>query len=295
MHRSLLLVLASLALAAGEERVYFIGNSVTDTLNYGGFKAMATARSVPLTWARHMIPGAPLDWLWSHQGEGFSDKPFGTSRPAVTDFAWDHITIQPFDRHLASDCAVISEIVALQLAKNPACRFWIYQRWPRMQGVDGKDLQFDKDDYDPAKGRLAIDLARIQPWAGLYGRTYTGGWDGSNESRDYSAKLLAMMRQVAPTATFRLIPVGDVMAELDARLSAGKAAGWSTVWQVYKDGIHLGPTGSYLCGATFATALLGLEPKDLPTQAYGAVDPLLVPIIQDCITTVMSRTPDAQR
>ena len=296
MLRILLLVLAvPLALVAGEERVYFIGNSVTDTVNYGGFKAMGEARSVRVTWARHMIPGAPLDWLWSHQGEGFSDKPYGTSRPAVTDFAWDHITLQPFDRQIDGDRTVITEVVALQLAKNPDCRFWIYQRWPRMQDINGKSLQFDKDDYDPAKGRLAIDLARIKPWKELYNRPHTGGWDNSNESRDYFTKLLTAVRTAEPKAAFRLIPVGDVMAELDARLLAGQVAGWSTVWQVYKDGIHLGPTGSYLCGATFATTLLGLEPKDLPTQAYGAVDPLLVPVIQDCIVTVMSRTPDARR
>lgn len=292
--RTLLLVLAALVLA-GEERVYFIGNSVTDTVNYGGFKAMAAARGVPVAWGRHMIPGAPLEWLWSHQGEGFSEQPFGTSRPAVSGFAWDHITIQPFDRHLPQDRTVIAEIVALQSAKNPACRFWIYQRWPRMQGLDGKDLQFDKDAYDPAQGRLTIDLTQIRPWAGLYGRTYTGGWDGSNESRDYSAKLLAAMRAAEPTAAFRLVPVGDVMAELDARLQAGQTAGWSTVWQLYKDGIHLGPTGSYLCGATFASALLGLAPKDLPTAAYGAVDAQLAPLIQECIATVLARTPDAQR
>lgn len=293
--RLLLALFALAALTGGETRVYFIGNSVTDTVNYGAFAALGAGRQAPVVWGRHMIPGAPLEWLWSHQGDGFQEKPYGTSRQAVSEFAWDAISLQPFDRHIAQDLPVIREVVALQRAKNPACVFWLYQRWPRMVGTDGKGLDFDKDDYDPAKGRLNIDLARIRPWAGLYGRDYTGGWDNSNETRDYVAKLLAAARAAEVQAQFRLVPVGDVMAELDGRLAAGAVPGWSTVWQLYKDGIHLGPTGSYLCGATFAAALLGLDPQGLPTAGYGAVDPALAPLIQQAIAAVLARTPDARR
>lgn len=293
MRTLLISLLLAAALAAGEARVYFIGNSVTDTVNYDAFAGFGAANGRPVAWGRHMIPGAPLDWLWKEQG-GFTRDPYGASKQASAEFAWDHITLQPFDRHIPQDIEVISAIVALQRAKNPDCRYWIYERWPRMATLEGKGLEFDKDDYDPAKGRLSIDLSGIKPWAALYAQPYTGGWDNSNEGRDYAQKLLAAARAAQPQAQFRLIPVGDVMAAVDARLRAGAVPGWDSAWRLYKDGIHLGTTGSYLCGATFAAAILGLDPKVLPPAAYGQVEPALLPLIQAAIAEVLAATPDAK-
>lgn len=293
MHTLILSLLLVTALAAGETRVYFIGNSVTDTVNYEAFAGLGASGGRPVVWGRHMIPGAPLDWLWKDQG-GFTRDPFGASKKASSEFAWDAITVQPFDRHIPHDIEVITAIVGLQRQKNPDCRYWIYQRWPRMVTLEGKGMEFDKDDFDPAKGRLTVDLAGIKPWAELYGRTYTGGWDNSNESRDYPAKLLAASRAAMPQAQFRLIPVGDVMAVIDTRLRAGAVPGWDSAWRLYKDGIHLGPTGSYLCGATFAAAILGMDPGTLAPTAYGQVEPALVPMIQAAIAEVLKSTPDAK-
>ncbi len=58
-------------------RAYFIGNSVTDTIRYERLAHLAKSRGHTLTCGRHMIPGAPLSWLWEHPNDGFQQEPFG--------------------------------------------------------------------------------------------------------------------------------------------------------------------------------------------------------------------------
>ena len=77
---SLVLLLASGTAFASEPgktlRVYFVGNSVTDTVRYGSLAKLAASRQHTLVWGRQMIPGAPLQWLWEHPTEGFTEKPY---------------------------------------------------------------------------------------------------------------------------------------------------------------------------------------------------------------------------
>ncbi len=73
MRRRLLCVLVGVVLvlvplccfaqvATGQKplRVYFVGNSVTDTINYRALAELAKSRDHKHVWGRHMIPGAPL-------------------------------------------------------------------------------------------------------------------------------------------------------------------------------------------------------------------------------------------
>ncbi len=77
-----------------------------------------------------------------------------------------------------------------------------------------------------------------------------------------------------------LVRVGHAMAALEAEMKAGKVPGYTTVWQLYKDGIHLSETGSYLVGCVYFAHLLRQSPVGLPTEPYGKVDPALAPFIQ---------------
>lgn len=87
---ALLLAFALLSLTAVADnparslRVYFLGNSVTDTIRYEPFAKLAASRGHELIWGRHMIPGAPLHWLWDHPSEGFKHDAFGYPREALT-------------------------------------------------------------------------------------------------------------------------------------------------------------------------------------------------------------------
>jgi hypothetical protein len=299
LHRLLLLVITATALLSAETapcRVFFVGNSVTDTVNYEALAQLATSRGIVQPWARQMIPGAPLSWIW-RDDNGFVDPAYGPAKRALAEHPWDVVTVQPFDRQLDGDdecdLPTITQMIAVQLPKNPAVRFYVYQRWPRMVATDGMSLDFDKDDYDPKQGRLTVDLTRIQEWESLYGRTYTGGWDGTNETADYFTKLLTAVRVAHPQLTNppQIIPVGDVMLALHQRMRAGTVPGRETIWTLYKDGIHLGVDGSYLVGCTFFATIHRQDPRGLPTAPYGVTDEPLARIIQEVVWEVVSKHP----
>lgn len=59
----LLAVLGALCVLARTNRVYFVGNSVTDTERYDALRQLAESRGHVQPWGRQMIPGAPLEWL----------------------------------------------------------------------------------------------------------------------------------------------------------------------------------------------------------------------------------------
>ena len=94
---------SSAAAPAPSLTVYHVGNSVTDTLNYGGLGSLATQAGGGYTYGRHMIPGAPLEWLWRHQDSGFTEAAYGAPNAAFVNHKWDVITLQPFDRQLTQE------------------------------------------------------------------------------------------------------------------------------------------------------------------------------------------------
>jgi hypothetical protein len=300
----LLLACASLAAGATNSlRVYYIGNSVTDTIRYGSFAKLADTRGVKVTWGRHMIPGAPLEWLYGHPNDGFRENPFGGWQKALNEFAWDAVSFQPFDRHLhgknkdgedVGDVALIAKLAKLAAAKNPDVQVYIYARWPRVT-MNGKGVPFDKNDYDPAKPGSGNDLSRIDDYIVRWNAKYTGGWDTSNETHDYFETLLREVRK--ETASLKnpplLVPVGYVMAELHEQMKAGKIPGWTSIYQFYKDGIHLNEPGSYVVGCTYFAVLLKQSPERLPTGPYGKISPELAKVIQQTAWRVVQAHPDS--
>jgi hypothetical protein len=76
-------------------RVYFVGNSVTDTINYRALAELAKSRGHQQVWGRHMIPGAPLHWIWEHPKDGFQEPPFGHYPTALAEHQWDVLSLQP--------------------------------------------------------------------------------------------------------------------------------------------------------------------------------------------------------
>ena len=302
---SALLYLASFSNAAQAQtqRVYFIGNSVTDTVRYGELAKLAAARDVKLDWGRTMIPGAPLEWIYTHPNDGFQQEPFGTWKKALNDFAWDAVSLQPFDRQLHGkdndgndfgDVALIKEWAGMAAKKNPDVQMYIYARWPRVTS-GGKGLPFDKNDYDPEQPGSGNDLSRVDDFSARWETKYSGGWDNSNETRDYFNQLVAEVRK--ETSFLKkppmLVPVGHVMNELHTQMKAGKVPGYTSIYQFYKDGIHLNEAGSYLVGCTYFATLLSQSPVGLPTAAYGTIDPKLAETIQKTVWQVVQTHPDA--
>ena len=300
----LLFTLASLAPAATTNtlRVYFIGNSVTDTVRYGELAKLAAARDVKLDWGRTMIPGAPLEWIYTHANDGFRQEPYGTWTNALNNFAWDAVSLQPFDRHLHAknkegkdlgDAALIREFAELAARKNPDVQIYIYARWPRVTS-GGKGVPFDKNDYDPSKPGSGNDLSKVDDFTARWEAKYSGGWDNSNEGRDYFDTLLREVRKEASFLKKRplLVPVGQVMNELHQQMKAGRVPGYMSIYQLYKDGIHLNEAGSYLVGCTYFATLLKQSPVGLPTAPYGQIDPALAETIQQAVWKIVASHPE---
>lgn len=287
---------------AQTERVYFIGNSVTDTVRYDELAKLAATRDVTLDWGRTMIPGAPLEWIYTHPKDGFQQEPFGTWIKALNDFAWDAVSLQPFDRQLHGkdkdgndfgDVAIIKKWAVLAAGKNPDVQIYIYARWPRVT-IDGKGVPFDKNDYDPATPGSGNDLSKVDDFSARWQAKYSGNWDLSNETDNYFDQLLTEVRKETPFLKKPplLVPVGHVMSELHTRMKAGKVPGYTSVYQFYKDGIHLNEAGSYLVGCTFFATLFRQSPEGLPTEPYGKIDPTLAETIQKIVWQVVQVHPD---
>ena len=245
-------------------RVYFVGNSVTDTIKYGPLAELAKSRGYTQVWGRHMIPGAPLQWIWEHPKDGFQEPPFGHYPTALANFQWDVLSLQPFDRHLDGkdgDIVMAKNFIDLALPKSPDLQIYVYARWPR-QG---------KDDFDTA-------------WL----KKYTGGWDNTNETKDYFERLTLELRKAYPKLKINMVPVGHVMYELNQRMKAGKVPGYTHIKQLFADGIHLNNVGSYVVGCTFFATLYKQNPKGLPSAPYKVEDAKLAAIIQDVVWKVVS-------
>lgn len=66
-------------------RVYFIGNSVTDTINYRALVELAKSRGHQQVWGRHMIPRTPSSGSGNIRMTASRNSPSGiTPRPLST-------------------------------------------------------------------------------------------------------------------------------------------------------------------------------------------------------------------
>jgi len=75
--------------------IFHVGNSLTDQAY--GMHDIAKAREHGTLFGRHMIPGASLNWLWEHRGEGFRQP--DAKKPAdeiLRERKWDVLILQPF-------------------------------------------------------------------------------------------------------------------------------------------------------------------------------------------------------
>ncbi len=233
-------------------RIYFVGNSVTDAINYQGLERLAGSRGTTLAWGRHMIPGAPLSWIWQHPKDGFAQEPYGRYPKALGEYAWDVLSLEPFDRHLHDDDLLMTRnFIDKALQRNPAAQIYIYSRWPRRREDKNK--------------RPVLDYR--SSWL----RKYTGAYDGTEETKDYFERLLFALRETydGKAKPVLLVPVGDVLFELDARMKGDKIPGYTDVTQLYTDWIHFNNVGSYVVGLTFFATVLKENPQGLPFEPYN--------------------------
>jgi hypothetical protein len=242
--------------------VYMIGNSLTDQVRYTGFESLVESQGTNLDWGRHMIPGAPLEWIYNNPTSGFQQPPYGYYPNALANYTWDAITLQPFDRLMPSDLDIIGKYLDL-LAPQHRPDIYIYAQWPRDIGPEEWETQWNK--------------------------TYTGSWDATNRTRDYYEDLVVALRQAEPEFDSYIIPVGHVMQELDNRMEAGLIPGYDDITDIYLDEIHLSNTiGSYIVATTFYATIFKQSPVGLPVPSeYQPLSSELAAIIQDAVWDIV--------
>lgn len=274
---TVLLLLAGVCATTGfaqvTKRIYLIGNSVTDAINYDGFETMALSRGNTHIWGRSMTPGAPLEYLW-HNAPSFSKDPFGPHTNALPNYTWDAITLQPFDRSIFGtngDLAMANNFINEAKTKSPGVQFYIYSRWPRTPNSKA-----------PNDASLTADVWE-QCWQGTYSNSQP------TETRQFFIDLVDTLRgantDVNPIC---IIPVGDVFSALNEKMKNGNLSGLTKIWDVYSDGIHLNGIGAFIAATTFYATIYKQDPRGIPVPLqYGAINPAIADSIQKTVYEVV--------
>jgi hypothetical protein len=287
-------------------RAYHVGNSVTDTITYTSFRTMVQAGGDAYTYGRQTISGTPLSGIWANPNRGFTTSPYGSYANALPNYEWDVVTLQPFDRMMFgfadSDIYAIRQFMDLTLT-NPAnadTQFYVYSRWPRREEITNADgtKSYPAFDYQKMWDRSYTHLN----WGNTYETRNT------NETRDYFQRLLGMVRDQYPTLQKKplMVPVGDVLYELDKRLRTGTIPELTDVSGMYVDAIHFGDLGRFVVGSTFYSTLYEAAPHGLSSASYRSTqahpgqaakldvtDARFVALVQDVVWDVVRQHPFA--
>lgn len=247
-------------------RAFHIGNSVTDTIRYNALQAMVAAnpsRGHTYLFGRHTIPGAPLQFIWDNPTGGFFTP--SSYQTALPNNDWDVLTLQPFDRQLASDLDYAQRFINLmrQRPGNLNTQVYVYSRWPRRASIPSTSpTQWSPINY-PAV------------WAQPH---VVGSFAFNNlENDDFFDRLLLGLRaqNVGVGPEILMVPVGDVLLEIDQRLRNGQIRGITgptlptltpgvlDINILYPDGIHFGNLGNFIVGTTFYAVMFRDDPRGL--------------------------------
>lgn len=281
MKKALLIaIIASIsAFSQITNRIFTIGNSVTDGINFAGFQALANQKGNTHILARNMIPGAPLSFLYGATG-GFETPPYGWWPTALGNYDWDCISFQPFDRDILGadgDYEIIKNYVNHLRGNRTSydqLQIYIYSRYPR--APVGKTHQ----------------TATADDWNKLWEGTYGSGGQ-SSETKSYFERLVSTVRggNLLPKAA-TMIPAGDVMYALNKKMVDGKIPGYTKIWDFYADGIHVNNLGSFTLGAIFFATTYKQDPRGLTVAPdYGSIPNALRDTILQTIYEVVFTHP----
>jgi len=224
-------ILARSAGAAAPVAIFHVGNSLTDQAY--GMHDMAKARKHETKFGRHMIPGAPLDWLWNHRNEGFREPGTKAADEILQENKWDVLILQPFGHAPEDEAAAGANYAAAAYKGNPACQVYVFANYPEIGKDREKADEWEKRWLSPTdrKGRANFE------------------------------KVAALIAAKSPgKKPVRIIPVGEVMYRLHLRMKDGKVPGFKHIAGLYEDGVHLNSAGKYLEAATHYATVFQDDP-----------------------------------
>lgn len=250
------IISAFTASAQISRRVYLMGNSVTDGINYSGFRNVVFGKGNNITLGRHMIPGTPMEFMYKNPTSGIFEQPYGGFQQAFANYAWDCVSLQPYDRGIEGtdgDKNMSLNFMALARQNNPDVQVYIFSRYPS----------------NPlSTGAPNTEVHTADFWNSLWLNTYTGNFK-REESREYFVNLVNAIRAADNSAgkPVLMIPVGDVFYEMNKIMAAGKIQGFNSIWGIYADGIHATSHMSYLIASTFYATMYKDDPRGLPVPS----------------------------
>lgn len=248
------------------KRVYLIGNSLTDAVNYEGLKNLALSQGNSYIWARHSIPGAPLGWLWDHQDGGYTESPYGVPLNAFPNYDWDAVTLQSEG---TTPIATVPKYAEILKERNPDVQLYIHAIFPRIP----------EEKYESA----GVHTATADDWENL--------WMGSTgPNRQYALDLCDALNQIdlGLNKGVLLIPVGDVMRAFNQKAKNGEIPGFSSAFDLYSDRSHQKGSGSYLLSCTFFATIYKQDVRGAGVPAnFGELSAELVNAIQQSVYEVV--------
>jgi len=259
--------------------IYFIGNSVTDGINYTGFQEMALTEGNFHTYGRQMIPGAPLVFLWQNPTAGFTAAPYGVPTNAFPNYKWTALSLQPFTRFIGGgddgELKNAGNFINLAISNSPDVQVYIYQRWPAT-----------------VNDSLGKPSTTAELWNTKWLSTYVeGNWSTEFGGQDYSQQIVYAIRAQNNFGAKKVLmsPVGQVMYELNKKMAAGQVNGYNKIWDVYGDGIHLNGVGEYIIACTYYATVYKADPRGTAVPSvYGIIPSDVVSVIQQTVWDVVT-------
>ncbi len=243
--------LASVTQPADRMAVYRVGNSLTWDSQPEGIEALAGQAGFLQDQGFHINCGNTLENIFAVPAQVCIPPvvEYGTWDAALPGRTWDTVTFQPHPggtSTLSSDETAILGMID-QLRMNPlnsGTRVYVYAAWP------------PRTDFSATWTSAVIDDDATPTVA----------------AQAYFAHLINRLR-AATDAKVYLIPVGEVLHDLDQRLLAGAVPGLTSIAQLYRDDVHLThDLGRFVAGLTTYATLYASDPVGLvkPEQWYGA-------------------------
>lgn len=278
--RTAALVLAANWVAAaslwGATTSYHVGNSLTWDSQPRSLDDFGAMRGREHAAGYHILEGTPLYSIVAqpdHPGVSF-DATYGRFDAALANHAWTAVTMQPHTgagSTLGSEMNAILELIDLTRSNpaNAATKFYIYAGWPALTSP------FQQKWNEAVVDSLSTTSVR---------------------ARQYYDHLINRVR-AATDAEVYMIPVGEVLSQLDLQMQQGMIPGYNVIQQFYGDSVHLnGGVGRYTAAATTFATLLGEEPRGLapPTGMFTSPPPNNAGIfatINETIRRVLNASP----
>lgn len=253
-----LAVLGLLPLSASAEAIYYIGNSLTwDAGLSSRVEPYAGERGHEVTTGHHIRCNQSLDYIWNNPTDVCvsSPAPYGTHGNALPNFEWDVVTLQPFQDVLDGEAGAINRIGQFIEATEGSPQYYVYSAW--MNGANSPSF-----DYSTRWDRDAS-----------VGGTFT---------RDWFEQLMTGL----DGTDVLMIPIGDVLYEVDQRAKAGNLPGLNSARDLYRDDTHLNVTGQNIAAWTVVSTVWRESPMGLSTPQ--GMSPELALALQETVWDVVS-------